>query len=80
MARLISKIIVQQLRATYSSTEFCENGTLSSPLAEPENGRIIHRKRAMVRMTVRAVCLVAATDLLLLRVGEVFILGVCKGV
>lgn len=65
---------------TYSSTEFCENGTLSSCLGEAENGLIIHKNRAMARITVKAVRLEAATGLLLLRMGGVFMVGTCKGV
>lgn len=58
--------MVEDRLVTYSSTESCENGTLSSCLEEVENGLIIHKNRAMVRMTVKVVRLEAATGLLFL--------------
>ena len=72
--------MVEERPVTYSSTKFCENGTLSSCLGEAENGLIIHKNRAMARMTVKAVRLEAAIGLLFLRLGGVFMSGACKGV
>lgn len=80
VAGAVSKIIVEQRLVTYSSTELCENGTLSSCLGGPENGLIIHKNRAMARMTVRAVRLEAATGLLSLRMDGFFMFGACMGV
>ena len=39
-----------------------------------------HKTRAIVRMTVKAVCLEVAIGLLLLREGEVFMAGAWRGV
>ena len=65
VAGLISKTVVEYRLVTYSSTESCENGILSSCLGEAENERMIHKNRAMVRATLRAVRLDAASWLLL---------------
>ena len=80
VAEFVSKTAIEDIFITYSSTEFWGNGTRSSCLEEPENGLIIHNKRAMARMTVNAVRLGAATDLLLLRMGETFMAEACRGV
>ena len=65
---------------TYSSTACCGNWILSSCLAEPERDLMIHKNRAIVRTMVKAVCLVAATRLLLPREGGVFMAGTWMGV
>lgn len=80
VAGLVSKNVIGQRLVTYSFTEFCENGTLSNCLGGPENGLIIHKNRAMARMTVKAVRFEAVTGLLLLRMGGVFMSGACRGV
>ena len=58
----------------------CGNGILSSCLVEPENDLMIHKNRAIERIIVKAVCLVAASGLLLPREGGVFMADTCKGV
>ena len=80
VAGLVSKIVVGYRKFTYSSTEFCENGTLSVCLGVAENGLMDHRNKAMAMMRVKAVRLEAATGLLLRRAGGVFMSGVSKGV
>lgn len=80
VAEFVSKPVIEGTFITYSSTAFWGDGTRSSCLGEPENGLIIHNKRATARMTVNAVRLGAATDLLLLRMGEIFMTEACRGV